>query len=71
MILDSEVEEVLYSQVHYASSLVVSENSTPGMNICLTCLAHAIELRCMWEVLRTQERHISQEKEYLYVFYVF
>ncbi|KAL9978557.1 hypothetical protein ACROYT_G016089 [Oculina patagonica] len=28
--LDSEVEEALYSQVHYASSLVVSQNSTPG-----------------------------------------
>ena len=29
--LDSEVEEILYSQVHYASSLVVSENSIPGI----------------------------------------
>lgn len=28
--VDSEVEEALYSQVHYASSLLVSENSTPG-----------------------------------------
>ncbi|XP_020601086.1 zinc finger CCHC domain-containing protein 7-like isoform X2 [Orbicella faveolata] len=28
--LDSEVEEVLYSQVHYASSLVLSGNYTPG-----------------------------------------
>lgn len=28
--LDSDVEQVLYSQVHYASSLVVSDNSTPG-----------------------------------------
>ena len=34
--LDSEVEEVLYSQVHYASSLVVSKNFTPGMNVYLT-----------------------------------
>ena len=30
--VDSEVEEALYSQVHYASSLLVSENSTPGIN---------------------------------------
>ena len=37
--LDSEVEEVLYSQVHYASSLVISENSTLGMNVFLTCLS--------------------------------
>lgn len=35
--LDSEVEEVLYSQVHYASALAVSKNSTPGMNVF--CLA--------------------------------
>jgi len=35
--LDSEVEEVLYSQVHYASALVVSKNSAPGMNVfCLS-----------------------------------
>jgi len=35
--LDSDVEEVLYSQVHYASALVVSKNSTPGMNVfCLS-----------------------------------
>ena len=30
--VDSETEEALYSQVHYASSLLVSENSTPGIN---------------------------------------
>ena len=30
--VDSEVEEALYSQVHYASSLLVSENSTPGIS---------------------------------------
>ena len=31
--VDSEVEEALYSQVHYASSLLISENSTPGINV--------------------------------------
>ena len=31
--LDSEIEEALYSQVHYASSLLVSEKSAPGMII--------------------------------------
>ena len=29
---DSEIEETIYSHVHYASSLLVSEKSTPGMN---------------------------------------
>lgn len=29
--LDSDIEEALYGQVHYASSLLVSENSTPSM----------------------------------------
>ena len=28
--LDSDIEETLYGHVHYASSLLVSENSTPG-----------------------------------------
>ena len=37
--LDSDVEEALYSQVHYASSLLVSDNSIPGMNVsCYTKL---------------------------------
>ena len=36
--LDSEVEEVLYSQVHYASALLVSDDSTPGMIV--SCLSN-------------------------------
>ena len=36
--LDSDIEETLYGHVHYASSLLVSENSTPGMKFLNRCL---------------------------------
>ena len=44
--LDSEIEEALYSQVHYASSLLVPGSSTPGMTLLSFCctVLHPISL---------------------------